>query len=256
MPEKDPLNSWCRECLSRGGDNRMTVILVLATFLIFAAVDYYLNRGKSPRQLVDKTHAFVAQRTDQHPVAVALEPDVAWVDGFAVPERMQYHVGHAWCLSERRGVHRVGADEFAGRLAGFIDAVELPQPGRWLRQGQKAWSFRRGGEKVEMASPVEGEILQINEDVLKDPSLLRKDPYGRGWLMTVGVPDEESTFRNLLPRHMLGAWMRQSVERLWELQPAIAGATAADGGRPVEDLTAGLSATAWSELGKELFLTR
>ncbi|HZU26335.1 MAG TPA: glycine cleavage system protein H [Bryobacteraceae bacterium] len=234
----------------------MTVILVLTTFLIFAAVDYYLNRGKSPRQLVDKTHKLVAQRTAQQPSAVPFEPAVSWVDGFALPERMQYHAGHAWCLAERRGVHRIGADEFAAKLAGSVDAVELPRPGRWLRQGQKAWSFRRGGEQVEMVSPVEGEILQVNEEVLKDPALIRKDPYGRGWLMTISVPDEESTFRNLLPPHMLGAWMRQSVERLWQLQPAIAGATAADGGRPVEDLTAGLGTKAWSELGKELFLTR
>src|SRR5579885_1541602 len=139
----------------------MTVILVLVTFLIFAAVDYYLNRGKSPRQLVDKTHRLVAQGTTQQGTAVPFEPGVAWVDGFALPSRMQYHAGHAWALGERRGVHRVGADEFAAKLAGAVDAIELPQAGRWLRQGQKAWSFRRGGEKVQMASPVEGEILQV-----------------------------------------------------------------------------------------------
>lgn len=234
----------------------MTVILVLVTFLAFAILDYYLNRGKSPRLVVDKTHKTVPQHTIEQPAAAAFEPDVAWADGFALPERIRYHAGHAWCLTERRGVHRVGADEFAAKLAGSVEAIELPQPRKWIRQGQKAWFFRRDGEKVAMASPVEGEILQVNEEVLKDPSLLRRDPYGRGWLMTVNVPDEESTFRNLLPRHMVPAWMRQSVERLWELQPSIAGLTAADGGRPVDDLTAGLSATAWSEAGRELFLTR
>jgi len=234
----------------------MTVMLVLVTFLIFATVDYYLNRGKSPRRLVDKTHTAVPKIAAEPITVAAFEPGVDWVDGFAIPERMRYHAGHAWCVPERKNVHRIGADDLAAKLAGAIDGVELPQAGKWLRQGQKAWSFLRGGEKVEMASPVEGEILQINEDVLKDPSLLRKDPYGRGWLMTVNVPDEESTFRNLLPKHMLPAWMRQSVERLWELQPTLAGATAADGGRPAEDLTRNLSASAWRELGREMFLTR
>jgi len=233
----------------------MTVILVLVTFLIFAIVDYYLNRGKSLHQVVDKTHKMVKQHAVAPIPATRFEPGVEWVDGFAVPERMRYHAGHAWCLAERKNVHRIGADDFAVRLAGQIDGLELPKAGKWLRQGQKAWSFLRGGERVEMASPVEGEILQVNEDVLKDPSLLRQDPYGRGWLMTVNVPDEDSTFRNLLPKHMLPAWMRQSVERLWELQPTLAGATAFDGGRPADDLTGRLSPTAWRELGREMFLT-
>lgn len=233
----------------------MTVILVLCTFLVFAVVDYYLNRGKSPRQVVDKTHKPVLSHVAEAHTAPAFEPDVAWIDGFAMPGRMRFHAGHAWCLGERRNVHRVGADEFAAKLAGRIDSVELPKPGTWLRQGQKAFSFFRDGQKVDMASPVEGEILQVNEEALKNPALIRQDPYGRGWLMTVSVPDEESTFRNLVPKHMLSAWMRQTVEHFWELQPALAGATSADGGRPVEDLAAGLSPAAWCELAREMFLT-
>jgi len=234
----------------------MTVILVLFTFLAFAIVDYFLNRGKSPRQVVEKTHKPFPRLAAEPATAPAFEPDMAWVDGFAVPGRMQYHAGHSWCLRERKNVHRVGADEFAAKLAGHIDSIQLPKAGTWVRQGQKALSFFRGGEKVDMASPVEGEILQVNEEALKDPALIRQDPYGRGWLMTVSVPDEESTFRNLVPKHMLTAWMRQSVERLWELQPAMAGLTAADGGQPVEDLTANLAPMAWRDLGSELFLTR
>src|SRR5436309_1058390 len=126
----------------------MTVILVLVTFLAFAVVDYYLNRGKWPRQMVDKTHKTVLQHTTEPRNLPSFEPQVAWVDGFALPERMRYHIGHAWCLAERRGIHRVGADEFAAKLAGSIDSIELPKAGKWMRQGQKAWTFRRSGEKV------------------------------------------------------------------------------------------------------------
>ncbi len=147
-------------------------------------------------------------------------------------------------------------DEFAAALAGSIDKIELPKRGQWLRQGQKAWGFSRNGEKVEMVSPVEGEVMEINSAVVKDPSLLRQDPYGKGWLMLVNVPDEESTGRNLLPTNLVSNWMRSAMEALYGRQLQLVGATSADGGRLVNDPTAGMPGTEWREMASEFFLTR
>jgi glycine cleavage system H lipoate-binding protein len=219
----------------------MTVILVLVTFLIFALVDYVISRGKVPQ---------VAMEESRKP---GLEPAI--VDGFAVSDKVRYHPGHAWCMQERKHLERVGADEFAAALAGTVEKIELPRPGQWIRQGQKAWAFSRNGEKVEMVSPVEGEVIEVNSDVVKDPSLLRKDPYGRGWLMVVHVPDEENTGRNLLPANLVPGWMRNAAEALYARQPQFAGATAADGGRPVNDLTAALPNIEWRNLAGRFFLT-
>jgi glycine cleavage system H protein len=219
----------------------MTVLLVLVTFLIFAVADFILSRGKVPHVAVDK----------------AVEPGVepAFVDGFAVSDKVRYHPGHAWCMQERKHIERVGVDEFAAALAGPVDKIDLPRPGQWIRQGQKAWGFSRKGEKVEMVSPVEGEVIEVNSEVAKNPSLLRDDPYNRGWLMVVHVPDEENTGRNLLPKSLVHNWMRSAVEALYARQPQLVGATAADGGRPVEDTAAALPTAEWRALAGEFFLT-
>lgn len=219
----------------------MTVILVLVTFLVFALVDYIVSRGKVPQVAVEDVHK------------PALEPAV--VDGFTVSDKVRYHPGHAWCMQERKHMERVGVDDFAAALAGSLEKIELPRPGQWIRQGQKAWVLSRNGEKVEMVSPIEGEVIEVNSEVIKDPSLLRKDPYGRGWLMVVHVPDEENTGRNLLPASLVPNWMRSAVEALYARQPRFAGATAADGGRPVEDPAAGLPGVEWRKLAGEFFLT-
>jgi glycine cleavage system H protein len=220
----------------------MTVILVLVTFLIFAVVDYFLSRGKVPHVALVKV------------IEPGSEP--AFIDGFAVSDKVRYHPGHAWCLQERKHLERVGVDEFAAVLAGPIDKIDLPRPGQWIRQGQKAWGFSRKEEKVEMVSPIEGEVLEVNSEVLKDPSLIRQDPYGRGWLMVVHVPDEENTGRNLLPKSLVPNWIRSAVEALYARQPQLVGATSADGGRPVEDPSATLPASEWRALAGEFFLTR
>jgi glycine cleavage system H protein len=222
----------------------MTVPLVLATFLVFIVLDYFLNRRKAL-----KTVPVEAPRA----VPSTLTGD--YVDGFKVPEHLSYHPGHSWLVRERKNVVRVGADEFAVALLGKIERIELPKPGQWIRQGQKVLSFYRDGEKTEMVSPTEGEVLEINTEVLSNPAALRQDPYRRGWLVSVHVPDEENTGRNLVPKVLVREWMREGVERLYARQPALAGAVAADGGRPTDDLLAALPDASWKATTAEFFLT-
>jgi glycine cleavage system H protein len=222
----------------------MTPILVLATFLVFIVLDYVLNRRK-----VMHTVAVDAPRT------VPAQAGGDYVDGFLVPEKLSYHPGHAWLMRERKNVVRVGADEFAAALLGKLEKIELPKPGQWIRQGQKVLSFYRDGRKTEMVSPTEGEVMEINAEALTNPAVLRQDPYGKGWLVAVHVPDEENTGRNLVPKGLVREWMREAVERLYSRQPALAGAVAADGGRPAEDLLEAMPEIGWTEVTSEFFLT-
>jgi glycine cleavage system H protein len=221
----------------------MTVILVLATFTLFVLVDYLINRGKVMATVPAAQNAVPAQLGGDY------------VDGFHVPENVSYHSGHSWLVKERKNVVRIGADEFAAALLGKIEKIELPKPGQWIRQGQKVLTFFRDGQKTEMVSPTEGEVMEINADVLTNPTILRNDPYGDGWLVAVHVPDEENTTRNLLPTNLVRGWMREAVERLYSYQPALAGAVAADGGRPADDLLAGVPDADWAKVTGEFFLS-
>jgi len=157
----------------------MTVLLVLGTFLVFIALDYLLNRRKAIHTVT------VEARTP----AAAERLGSEYVDGFLVPQSVSYHSGHSWLVRERQNVIRMGADEFAAALAGKVEKIELPKPGQWIRQGQKVISFFRDGQKTEMVSPTEGEVVAINAAVLENPTLLRQDPYGKGWLLNLHVPD-------------------------------------------------------------------
>ena len=222
----------------------MTVLLVLATFLVFIVLDYALNRRKA-----------IATVPLEAPKTAPALAGGGYVDGFQVPETLSYHSGHSWLVRERKNVVRVGADEFAAALAGKIEKIELPKPGQWIRQGQKIVAFFRGGQKAEMVSPTEGEVMEVNAEVLKNPAIMRQDPYGKGWLLSVHVPDEESTNRNLVPRMLVREWMSEAVTRLYGRQPQLAGAVAADGGRPAEDLLEGMPEVNWQEVAGEFFLT-
>ena len=217
----------------------MTVILVLVTFFGFVLLDWFLHRGKAPAVAPNE------------PVRVSRIDRIA---GFLAPDDLRYHAGHAWLQRERSNIARTGADEFAAALAGDISQIELPKPGQWVRQGQKAFTLHRNGETTAMVSPIEGEVIEVNMEVVKNPALLREDPYGRGWLMTVNVPDEETTTRNLIPKNLVRNWMRDAVERLYAMQPETAYATAADGGEPARDLLAGMPEVEWQKVTQQFFL--
>jgi glycine cleavage system H lipoate-binding protein len=223
----------------------MTVIMVLLTFAIFLSIDYV--RG----------HKQLAPHSDAQPVRRPSVSQVvpAFVAGFEVPENVRYHAGHTWALAESRELVRVGMDDFASKLVGKVESITLPQRGRWVRQGQKLWTIFRDGKSVDMVSPIEGTITDVNEAVARNPELARKDPYGEGWLVTVQAPDSKLNFRNLLSGTLARLWTEDSALRLRSRMPAPAGAVAQDGGVAVDDLTALMPNQDWATVAKEFFLS-
>ncbi len=222
----------------------MTVIMVLLTFAIFLLIDYVRGQKQVKQPVLQ-----AARRENASHVVPAL------VAGFQVPENVRYHTGHTWALSESRELVRVGMDDFASKLAGKIESIALPQRGRWVRQGQKIWTIFRDGKSVDMLSPIEGTVTDINEAVAKNPELARKDPYGEGWLVTVQAPDSKINFRNLMGGTLARLWTEDSALRLRNLMPAMAGALAQDGGVAVDDLTAHMPDQDWAILTREFFLS-
>ena len=226
----------------------MTVLLVLATFVIFLTIDYFYSKAKQPVLQV----APAARKTAGVSTAPA-KPSL--VGGFLVPDNLRYHPGHTWALSESPNLVRIGMDDFASKLAGKVEGITLPQRGQWIRQGQKIWSFVRNGKKIDMVSPIEGSVSDINEAVVSDPTLATKDPYGEGWLVTVQSPDAKTNFRNLLGGALARWWTEESSMRLQRMMPAALGALAQDGGVAIDDVAGQISEEQWTKIAREFFLT-
>jgi glycine cleavage system H lipoate-binding protein len=146
-------------------------------------------------------------------------------------------------------------DDFATKLARKVEHINLPQRGQWLRQGQKVWSLVRNGVKIDMVSPIEGSVTDINDAVGNDPTLIGKDPYGEGWLVSVQSPDAKTNFRNLLGGALARWWTEESSMRLQRLMPSALGALAQDGGVALDDVASTLPDEQWVKVTREFFLT-
>ena len=174
---------------------------------------------------------------------------------FRVPEGLFYHQGHGWLRPEPNHIGVVGLDDFAQKLVGRVDAVVLPSVGYRMAQGEKAWSLVADAVSIPMLSPVDGEVVEVNSEVLRSPALLREDPYGKGWLLKVKSRRIAADTKNLLSGKLARAWMENALEKLQPANPENLGPVLADGGFPVEGIARILGGERWAELAKAHLLT-
>jgi len=141
----------------------------------------------------------------------AADPEHASALSFDLREGLHYHQGHTWALAEGDDIVRVGVDDFAQTLLGPVTGVILPRVGERLSEGEPGWKVRVGRQSIPMLSPVEGEVVAWNEELLGSPGLLNREPYDRGWLLKVRVRSPVAAMRNLLSGTLAHAWRAQVV---------------------------------------------
>ena len=221
----------------------MSILFVLLTFLLILTVMYF----RRPQTAADALQVAPAKAIGA--------PVMLKQAGFEVPEAYCFHPGHTWVVDEGRQNARVGIDAFAGNLFGKIDSVELADLNRWVRQGQKLCTVTREGRSIDMLSPVEGVLVSVNHEVLKNPNLAIEDPYRNGWLCVVKAPEMATNVKNLLTGPIVPAWMQNSIARVGAMVQQLTPALAQDGGLPIKGLLFQVDASVQQQLAKEFFLT-
>jgi glycine cleavage system H protein len=177
---------------------------------------------------------------------------------FRLPEEIYYHLGHTWAAPKGRnrdGRHlvEVGMNDFAQKLVGKINAIQLPGIGTTLNQGEKGWTLEVDSKKIDMLSPVDGKVVAINEKVIGSPEEINKYPYV-SWLMKVESPRFPANKKQLLTGALAGKWMEEVRENLLSKMSYNLGLVYQDGGLLVDGMARGLDKDKWDEIVKEFFL--
>ncbi|MFZ2445103.1 MAG: glycine cleavage system protein H [Syntrophobacteraceae bacterium] len=178
------------------------------------------------------------------------------VSGFALADSYYYHKGHGWARIEHGGFVRLGIDDFTLRLLGSPTNIRLPKLGSHLEQGEMGWSIDRDEKSASMLSPIKGVVMATNHNILRQPHLANKDPYGQGWLMVVDPRGLKKNIKNLLFEKTAHAWLSAEATRLEAKVMAIYGVPlAATGGEIVADIFGNLSHLKWEDLVHDFLLT-
>jgi glycine cleavage system H protein len=168
--------------------------------------------------------------------------------------RRYVHPGHAWLRVTEDGEVVVGVDDFAQSLVGTVDEVALPRLLKSLSQGQVAMHIWHGHRCVPIVSPVSGRVIEKNEMVLRDPSLVNSSPYGDGWLLRVHPAKLEAQLRNLLAGKWVHVWQEMAMNQLRRYFSGTPALMYQDGGVLLKNLSDRCSDDEWNAMVKEFFL--
>ena len=87
---------------------------------------------------------------------------------------------HEW-LKIENGVATVGITTHAAEQLGDLVFVELPEVGATFSKGGDAATVESVKAASDVYCPLDGEIVEVNEAITSDPSLVNSDPQGAGW---------------------------------------------------------------------------
>ena len=106
-----------------------------------------------------------------------------------VPAELKYTKEHEWIRVEGEEAV-VGITDYAQSQLGDIVFVECETVGDALEAGETFGTIEAVKTVSDLYLPVAGEVLEFNEELEGEPELVKKDPYGKGWIVKIKISDE------------------------------------------------------------------
>ena len=104
------------------------------------------------------------------------------------PKECRFAETHEW-LSIDEDVVTLGLTKYAVNELTDITYIEMKDPKSTVLPGESVGEVESVKTTSDVYSPIGGELLEVNDAVVADPSLLNSDPYGAGWLVRIRTTD-------------------------------------------------------------------
>jgi len=103
-----------------------------------------------------------------------------------IPKDLRYATTHEWARLEG-DVCNIGITDFAVEQLTDVVFVELSKVGTKLKAGDKFGVIESVKAVSDLYAPIAGEIAATNDALVKDPSIIATEPYGKGWMVKIKV---------------------------------------------------------------------
>lgn len=101
------------------------------------------------------------------------------------PQELKYNAEHTWLRLEGDDQGRVGITDYAQEQLKEVVFIELPEVGTEVTHMEPFGVIESVKATNDLFCPVSGEVVETNQALADEPSLVNKDPYGKGWMIVV-----------------------------------------------------------------------
>ncbi len=136
---------------------------------------------------------------------------MADVKGYNMPDELYYHKDHSWARVEGTKV-TVGMNDFFQKESGDIVFIDLPEEEDDVEQGEICGKIQSRKWIGKLVAPVSGEIVEINEELEEDTSLINTDPYDKGWILVIEAGNLDSELGDLMQGEALIDFIDKEVK--------------------------------------------
>lgn len=106
----------------------------------------------------------------------------------SAPDNLKYTKTHEWVLVDG-DVVTVGVTDHAQQELGDITYLELPEAGDSIAAGETFGVIESVKAASDVYSPVDGEVIERNNDAIDAPEVINSSPYDQAWLIKVKLSD-------------------------------------------------------------------
>ena len=111
-------------------------------------------------------------------------------------DQVVYTKDHEWLKIEGNLV-TIGVTQFAQEQLGDVVFIELPEVGGELIAGDEAAVIESVQAAGEIAVPIDGVVVAVNEALVDQPDLLNSAPETEGWIFQL-TPSEDVEISNFM----------------------------------------------------------
>ena len=125
-----------------------------------------------------------------------------------IPEHLKYAPTHEWFHVENKSI-TVGLTKHIVDELNKLLFLDLPKVGEEILAGICFGELESLENLIDITSPMEGEVIAVNERLFENLDILSNDPYVHGWLIKFKTK-ERHVIDELLSAHEYAAYISKS----------------------------------------------
>jgi glycine cleavage system H lipoate-binding protein/ABC-type phosphate transport system substrate-binding protein len=174
-------------------------------FLIFIVFMVFLAGGLFVNVIVRKRRNNIKTQNK----GLSNHPKVINENSLTVPNGLYFDKTHTWVFMEK-----VGIDDFLQHITGPYSHLKMKNPGDKIKKNEQILSLIQNGKHLNIYAAISGTIIDINEHLITDPSMINRSPYAEGWVYMIEPSNwlREIQFLRMAERYK--EWIQNEFSKL------------------------------------------